>query len=135
MGLSAEERDAVVAYRLEKSEKALEQAKGNLPLQYWEVIANRLYYAAFYAVSALLVSKGHVAHTHNGVIQLFGLHFIKAELIDVELGKHYSRLLSLRLTGDYDDSYNLSEQDITPLIKPTERLITEVKKLINSTPQ
>ena len=52
MSLNQEERTAIVTYRLEKAERALVQAKANLPLQTWEVIANRIYYAAYYAVSA-----------------------------------------------------------------------------------
>ena len=59
MSLSQEERTAVVTYRLEKADRALMQAKVNLPLQTWEVIANRVYYAAYYAVSALLIANGH----------------------------------------------------------------------------
>lgn len=47
MSLNQEERTAVVTYRLEKAGRALMQAKVNLPLQTWEVIANRIYYAAY----------------------------------------------------------------------------------------
>lgn len=46
MSLNQEERTAIVTYRLEKAERALMQAKANLPLQTWEVIANRIYYAS-----------------------------------------------------------------------------------------
>ena len=131
MGLTDEERKAVVTYRLEKANETFKQARGILPLQYWEIIANRLYYAAFYAVSALLVSTGHEAHTHNGIIQLFGLHFIKPGKVSIEHGKLYSKLFSLRLTGDYSDTYNLTEEDVLPLIDPTEQFIKAITSLIN----
>ena len=61
MSLNQEERSAIVTYRLEKANRALAQAKANLPLQAWEVIANRVYYAAYYAISALLIADGHPA--------------------------------------------------------------------------
>ena len=38
MSLNQEERSAIVTYRLEKANRALAQAKANLPLQAWEVI-------------------------------------------------------------------------------------------------
>ena len=47
MGLTDDERKAIVAYRLEKATEAIRQVKGVLPLEYWEIIANRLYYAAY----------------------------------------------------------------------------------------
>ena len=46
MSLNNEERRAVVEYRIEKAVKTIDQAKGNVPLGFWEVIANRMYYAA-----------------------------------------------------------------------------------------
>lgn len=130
MGLTDEERKAIVAYRLEKAQETFKQVKGILPLEYWEIIANRMYYAAFYAVSALLVYDGYEAHTHNGVIQLFGLHYIKPGKMSIENGKLYSKLFSLRLTGDYSDNYNLTKDEVSPLIEPTEHFIETISTLI-----
>ena len=73
MSLSNEERKAIVEFRIEKALRAYEQAKGVLPLGYWETIANRLYYAAYNAVSALLIANGDNAQTHAGVTHLFGM--------------------------------------------------------------
>ena len=86
----------------------MEQAKGIAPLEYWETIANRLYYAAYNAVSALLIAHGDTAQTHGGVIGMFGLHFVKAGRVSVEMGDLYKTLYSMRLTGDYDDFSNLT---------------------------
>lgn len=36
MSLNQEEREAVVTYRLEKARKTMEQAKCNLPMQFWD---------------------------------------------------------------------------------------------------
>lgn len=47
MSLNQEEREAVVTYRLEKAAKTMEQAKCNLPMHFWELVANRMYYAAY----------------------------------------------------------------------------------------
>ncbi len=130
MALTPEERQSIITYRLEKARSTFDQVKGVLPLEYWEIIANRMYYAAFYAVSALLISNGYEAHTHNGVIQMFGLHFIKAGIVSTENGKLYSKLFSLRLTGDYSDNYSLTKEDILPLVEPTERFINDISLLI-----
>lgn len=129
MSLTVQERIDVVTYRLEKAQTALEQAKGNLPLRYWEIIANRLYYAAYYAVSALLIANGYLAKSHEGNVRLFGLHFVNTNIVSSEHGKLFQKLLRLRLKGDYSDKYNLTEDDVLSLIEPTENLIATVSEL------
>ncbi len=126
MSLSFDERKAVVEFRIEKARRALEQAQGVVELQYWETIANRLYYAAYNAVSALLIAYGYMTHSHDGVIHLFGLHFVKTGIVDVKEGKLYHHLFSMRMTGDYDDTYGLTSEDVLPLIEPASELIDKV---------
>lgn len=137
MSLSFDERKAVVEFRIEKARRAFEQAQGVVELQYWETIANRLYYAAYNAVSAMLIAYGYTAHSHDGVIHLFGQHFVKPGLVDIKDGKLYHHLFSMRLTGDYDDTYGLTSEDVLPLIAPGSELIDKVidiaTKKINET--
>ena len=133
MSLNQEERTAIVTYRLEKANRALAQAKANLPLQTWEVIANRIYYAAYYAVSALLIADGHLAvKGHDTIVRMFGLHYVKTGKFTAEQGKLYNKLYTLRLTGDYNDHYNLEEEDVLPLVSPAEALINEVSNTAKS---
>ena len=129
MSLSQVERRAVVEFRIEKAIRAYEQAKGVLGLKYWETIANRLYYAAYNAVSALLIANGDTAQTHSGVIHLFGLHFVKTGIVSSDIGRLYHSLFTMRQTGDYDDTYGLTEQDVLPYVEPTGQLIEEVSTL------
>lgn len=129
MSMNAEERKAVVEFRLEKAQRAYEQACGVVEKSYWETIANRLYYAAYNAVSALLISYGYSAQSHSGVIHLFGQHFVKAGIFPREIGKLYHDLFTMRLTGDYDDTYGLTENDVLPYIEPVKQLIQEVSTM------
>lgn len=128
MSLNQEERHDVVIYRLEKAARTLEQVRYSLPSHYWELIANRMYYAAYYAVSALLIANGHYAKTHETIVRAFGLHFVKEGIFPSEYGRLYNKLFSLRLTGDYNDHYDLNEDDVLPFIDATERLIADVSK-------
>ncbi len=128
MSLSQEERRAVVEFRVEKAFRAYEQAKGVLGLKYWETIANRLYYAAYNAVSALLIANGDTAQTHSGVIHLFGLHFVKTGIVSSDMGRLYHSLFTMRQTGDYDDTYGLTEQDVLPYVEPTGQQVSVLAK-------
>lgn len=126
MGMTDDERLAVVEFRIDKSLRAFEQAKGVVELKYWETIANRLYYAAYNAVSALLIANGDTAQSHSGVIHLFGLNFIRTNIFPAETGKLYHKLFTMRQTGDYDDTYGLTENDVLPYIEPTGQMISEI---------
>lgn len=129
MSLNIDERTAIVEFRLEKAQRAYEQACGVVEKCYWETIANRLYYAAYNAVSALLIAYGYSAQSHSGVIHLFGLHFVKTGIVSKEEGKLYHNLFAMRLTGDYDDTYGLTESDVLPYLEPAQQLIREVSAL------
>lgn len=129
MSLNQEERSAVVTYRLEKAARTMEEAKFNLSGKFWGLIANRLYYAAYYAVSALLIANGHTAKTHESIVRIFGLQFIRTGILPKEFGHLYNKLFAQRLTGDYNDHYNLEESDVLPYVEPTGRLISAVSKL------
>ena len=47
----------------------------------WNTSVNRLYYACFHAVTALLASNGIYPKSHSGTNHLFNLHFIKPGII------------------------------------------------------
>ena len=44
MNLSADERDAVISFRLQKAFDTLSEAEGIAHLGYWNTGANRMYY-------------------------------------------------------------------------------------------
>ena len=130
MSLTEEERTIVVAYRIEKAHRMMEQVKNILPMKYWDTIAIRLYYAAYYAVSALLIQNGIQTQTHQGVKRMFGYHFILTQKVDSKYASLYSRLFSLRQTGDYDDNFDLTEEDVVPLVASTEEMLSYITTLI-----
>lgn len=131
MSLSDDERQALVTYRLEKAHKTYQQAADSISLGYWEMTANRLYYAAYYAVSALLLQQGLSVQTHHGIIQMLGLHFVKTGIISKEMGTLYGRLFSMRQTGDYGDTFDLTEEEVLPLVEPTKELIETIDSILS----
>ena len=132
MTLKQEDRDALTKIRLQRAKETMLEVKSNMELGYWRLAANRLYYACYYAVVALLVKNEINAHTHAGVINQFGLHFVTKELISKEQGKFYKQLFNLRQSGDYDDWFYIDEKDISPLLQPAENFIKTIENLINN---
>ncbi len=80
MSLNDEERRIIVNLELEKAINTMAQIPELQRLGYWDNIANRLYYAVFHAVNALLINDGRPVNTHRGVIALFGNYYIHTGL-------------------------------------------------------
>ena len=49
MALEIDDKRAIIAYRLEKADAVMTEAKDNAMLKHWTLTANRLYYAVFHA--------------------------------------------------------------------------------------
>jgi len=129
--MTQDERNTLAEIRIQRAKETLLEVKDNVELGHWRLVANRLYYTCFYAVIALLVKNKINAHTHAGVINQFGLHFITTGLISNEQGKFYKQLFNLRQDGDYEDWIQIDEQDVLPLVEPTEEFIATIEKLIS----
>jgi uncharacterized protein (UPF0332 family) len=130
MGLTNEERKSVVQFRMEKAKNTFSEITLLTDNALWQTAANRLYYACYYAVSALLVQNGIEAQTHHGIINQMGLFFVRTGLLSQEQGKLYKRLFELRQTGDYSDWIIIKEEDVKPLIEKAEHFIKTIEQLI-----
>jgi uncharacterized protein (UPF0332 family) len=130
MGLTDEERKTVVQFRLEKAKKTFAEVTILFDNSLWQTVANRLYYACYYAVGALLVQNEIEAQTHSGTINQLGLHFVRNGLLSIENGKLYKQLFELRQTGDYSDWILIDEEDVAPLLDPARQFIETLEKLI-----
>ena len=130
MSLKNEDREALVALRIQRAKETLVEAQELVVLGYWRITANRLYYACHYAATALLIKNGITAHTHAGVINQLGLHFVAKGIISMEQGKLCKHLFELRQTGDYGDWVTIEERDVLPLIEPANDFINSIEQLI-----
>ncbi len=113
----------LIKYRLSRARETFEAAQILAENDKWNSTINRLYYAAYYAISALLLSKDLSPTTHNGVKQKFSEFFIKEELIPKEFGKIFSQLFTWRQKGDYDDLFDFDKEKVLPYFDPVEELI------------
>ena len=126
MSLSDEERKAIVDYRAEKALAAIEEIKKVLPLGVWAIIANRMYYALYYAASALLIHDGHAVGTHKGVISLLNQYYVRTGLLDKEDGHLFGQVLSFSQGSDYDDFIDASEGDVMLYLPQVEALVAKI---------
>ena len=120
----------LIEYRLLRAKDTLDDARILADKNRWNSTINRLYYAAYYAVMALLLDADLSPATHNGAKSKFSEFFIKTNKIDKEYGKIYSQLFTWRQKGDYDDLFDFSKDKVEPYFEPVKRLIDLVEEKI-----
>ncbi|MFZ4543031.1 MAG: HEPN domain-containing protein [Saprospiraceae bacterium] len=123
-------RDLVV-YRISRANETLKEVEAMMDSEFWNAAVNRMYYACFYAVSAILLDKEINAQTHAGVRKMLGLYFVQTGKISRELGKFYADLFDKRQTGDYDDFISFDEETLKELLPQAIELIQHLEKLLN----
>ena len=75
-----EKRD-MITYRIQRANETLKEVEILIDNQLWTTSINRLYYACFYAISALLLKNDIKSESHGGTRRMFGLHFVKTGII------------------------------------------------------
>jgi uncharacterized protein (UPF0332 family) len=119
----------IVLYRLDRARQTLEEAQILADAGRWNLCVNRLYYACFYAVSALLVKGGLASSKHTGVRSLFNKHFVKTGKVPAEVARIYNDLFERRQEGDYMDFVYFKETDVIPWIPDAKRFVEHITVL------
>ncbi|MDE6552885.1 MAG: HEPN domain-containing protein [Muribaculaceae bacterium] len=135
MTLKSQERNDIVFYRLERARQTLKEATDIGNLGYWNLAANRLYYAAYYASAALLIHNGIEASSHKGIVRMIGLSFVRQGILKSEDSQLLGRLFTMRQTGDYEDLFDWKESDVKPMYMPVEDYIERIEAIISMTEQ
>ena len=125
-----EEERALVAYRIERAREAIDEAKMLFDAGHLNSYVSRLYYACFYAVSALLLTKNISTSKHGYLRSLLHREFVKTGLIPKELGKHFDLLFNNRLKGDYGDFATFKTEDVSGWLEETQRFVDHAEGLI-----
>lgn len=103
-------RQDVITEDLERAAGAFRAAEALRDLGLIPDAFNRLYYAAFYLVRALLATEGVEAKSHRGVHSLLGLHFVKSGRLEAEHQQAFKRLDGWRDAADYERGFKEDPQ-------------------------
>jgi uncharacterized protein (UPF0332 family) len=121
----------LVTYRLARARETLEEARLMAEANHWHACVNRLYYACFYAVNALLIAQGLSSPKHAGVRSLFGQHFVKTGLVSKDKSDLYNELFARRQETDYKDFCRVDSATVRPWIEQADAFVDAIEKLIS----
>ena len=129
--MNSNEKTKLIAYKLERAKSTLSEGELLLENKFYNAAVNRIYYACFYAVSALLINNDIHVSKHSGAIHMFGLHFVVPGVVTKEIGKFYTEIFDMRQSGDYEDLFYFIEEDTAPLIAPARKLISQIEEILS----
>ena len=103
---------AYIRYRLSLADETLESARLLLAHDQFHGAVNRLYYACFYAVEALLRTEGLYSRRHSGVMALLDKHWANVGRIPPDMADFYHDILDKRQAGDYAPFVTFERQKV-----------------------
>lgn len=127
-----EELRALIEYRLKEADDSLEEARVLLREgMSGRAVMNRLYYAMFYSVLALLQNKQLGPSKHAGAIALFDREYVKEGTFDSKFSKNLHRAFELRQKGDYMEQSEIVQADIDEMLPAAADFVAEAKKYLH----
>ncbi len=111
-------------FLLKKANERIESAELLYKHEKYNDAISRSYYAFFDTTSALLITKGLFAKTHSGLITLFGLHFIKTDLIPAKFARLFRRVKTAREEADYEALKKFTKAE-------TKQILDSAKEFVN----
>jgi len=128
--MTNEER-TIIKYRMERAKEAIEEAEILFDSGHINSYVNRLYYACFYAVSALLLRKGISTSKHSHLRSLLHREFVRDDSIPKELGKHFDLLFDSRQAGDYADLVEFKANEVSDWLAQSKKFVSHVEILLS----
>ncbi|EMA36902.1 HEPN domain-containing protein [Halococcus hamelinensis] len=123
-----DDRDAAVDREIQQAQQALDDAAKAQDAELSDAaVINRLYYAAFHSVQAVLYAREFDPSSHGGVLSLFGSEVIAVGDASRDDGRFFSQLSELRQQADY--GYDELDENVGALYSRTQKLVTKMESL------
>ncbi len=123
-------RKDLIDYRRIKAKETFADSRILYDSKSYSSSVNRIYYAVFYEVTALLLTKDLSSAKHSGTRSLFNEYFVKTNVISSESGKFYGLLFDFRQKGDYGDFTVFEDQLVKELLGKAEVFLSEIEGII-----
>jgi len=123
-------KEKFVKYWIEKSIESINAAEDELKAGRLSFSVNRIYYACFYIVSALLLQKGLKFKKHSGVKASLHKNLVKQGLISAEEGRFYNKLFEARQRGDYIEFVSFEKEQVEKWLRQASQFVEMIKLLI-----
>ena len=125
-----DKRQDLCNYRIDQAKETINVAKLCFENGHYKDAINRAYYAAFYAVKAVLALDNIDFKRHKDVVATFNRDYIASGMYEKEIGRLLSRLQNKRENSEYDDFYIASKEEAEDQIKFAEQIVISITNKI-----
>lgn len=115
---------------LDRSKNSLAAAQTLINQGHLADATSRIYYAVFYATSALLIKDGYTVKKHNTVLSLFGREYVKTNIISAEFHQTLLRAFRLRQKSDYDVYWSTTSDNVEYEFRKAVEFVSEIEKIL-----
>ena len=124
----------LINYWMEKAWESYQAAKSEYASNRLSPAVRNLYYACFYALTAVLYEQGKSFRKHTAVRAALHRDLIKTGKVDSKWGRFYNRVFDSRQEGDYEPLVSFESEQVEQLLKEAEqfiRILDEMPKASN----
>ena len=130
MTLLENDKSALIKYRIHRADETIVEAKEVLELNHLILAVNRIYYACFYSVEALMLTRDFSTKNHGVLKGEFNKAFIHSGVLDKKYYKILSNAFENRQTGDYGDFVKFNKDEVLNSLIEAEDFVTEINKTV-----
>jgi uncharacterized protein (UPF0332 family) len=127
----SDNRQVLIAHRLVQAKESIREAdilrQSGMSCR---SVMNRLYYAMFYAVLALLQHKELGTSKHSGAIAIFDREYVRTGDFPRELSKALHRAFELRQKGDYMEDAEVRPEDVEEMRPLAEKFVEHAERYL-----
>ena len=129
MTLDPKDKIELSHVRMAKAREFFSDAGANLEGGRYRSSVNRSYYAALNAIRSVLILEGANPETHEGVVTMLSIRFVRTGLLQTNVVKDFKRLLSRRTDVDYGDFDDTGPADASDSLNSAGLIIEKVDAL------
>jgi uncharacterized protein (UPF0332 family) len=116
---------------LKKAQDSIKGARILFDDELYGFAASRAYYAMFYLVSAILLTKDMSFSKHQAVVASFGQHFVKTKIFEQKFHQYLVEAFEQRQIGDYEPLEEITKETAQKSIDHALEFLKAVKDYLS----
>ena len=130
--MSGENIRLAICEELKRAKEALKAAEILFENDLISDSVSKLYYFLLYHIRALLLTKDLEPRSHEGVLRLFSLHFVKEGIFPPNHSHVLSKMMKYREEADYNPAYTFTKEDYTEFREEVISVAEDARKYLNA---
>ncbi|MHB8647806.1 MAG: HEPN domain-containing protein [Thermomicrobiales bacterium] len=125
-------KGTIIRFRIGRANQCLGDAEAFAQAGSWNGTVNRLYFACFYSVAALVARDSTSTTEHGDIKRSVNQYDMRSGRMSDDLRVFYDELSALRLDADYEDFVVFDEEKVRPLIDEARQFVARVGELLSA---